>query len=166
MFSASFCFLLKDIKLGNASTRSLPFYASNSPISVCAGLLMSRNRANGPPRSPWPGPYGDIGQQAAPVVGADGDETGAGGGSIVCPQEDLFSPGQIHGACLPFSHRGDSRIARFCRVYHSFGEGNRRLPVSLTTKHDCSIYDADIAKNYDRVSPLAQIQRPREAIKI
>ena len=33
------------------------------------------------------------------------------------------------------------------------------------TKHDCSIYDADIAKNYDRVSPLAQIQKPRETIK-
>lgn len=34
------------------------------------------------------------------------------------------------------------------------------------TKHYCSIYDADIAKNYDRVSPLAQIQKPRETIKI
>ena len=33
------------------------------------------------------------------------------------------------------------------------------------TKHYCSIYDADIAKNYDRVSPLAQIQKPRETIK-
>jgi len=33
-------------------------------------------------------------------------------------------------------------------------------------EHDRSIYDADIAKKYDRVSPLAQIQRPREAIKI
>ena len=32
-------------------------------------------------------------------------------------------------------------------------------------KHYCSIYDADIAKNYDRVSPLAQIQKPRETIK-
>ena len=29
-----------------------------------------------------------------------------------------------------------------------------------------SIYDADIAKNYDRVSPLAQIQKPRETIKM
>ena len=34
------------------------------------------------------------------------------------------------------------------------------------TKHYCAIYDADIAKNYDRVSPLAQIQKPRETIKI
>ena len=34
------------------------------------------------------------------------------------------------------------------------------------TKHYCSIYDADIAKNYDRVSPLAQIQKPRETIKM
>ena len=33
------------------------------------------------------------------------------------------------------------------------------------TKHYCSIYDADIAKNYDRVSPLAQIQKLRETIK-
>ena len=34
------------------------------------------------------------------------------------------------------------------------------------TKHYCSIYDADIAKNFDRVSPLAQIQKPRETIKM
>ena len=34
------------------------------------------------------------------------------------------------------------------------------------TKHYCSIFDADIAKNYDRVSPLAQVQKPRESIKI
>ena len=33
-------------------------------------------------------------------------------------------------------------------------------------EHDRSIYDADIAKKYNRVSPLAQIQKPREAIKI
>ena len=33
-------------------------------------------------------------------------------------------------------------------------------------KHYCAIYDADIAKNYDRVSPLAQIQKPRNTIKI
>ena len=33
------------------------------------------------------------------------------------------------------------------------------------TKHYCSIYDADIAKNYDRLSPLSQIQRPKETIK-
>ena len=33
------------------------------------------------------------------------------------------------------------------------------------TKHYCSIFDADIAKNYDRFSPLANIQKPRETIK-
>lgn len=33
------------------------------------------------------------------------------------------------------------------------------------TKHYCTIYDADIAKNYDRISPLAQIQKVREAIR-
>ena len=93
---------------------------------------MSRNRANGPPRSPWPGPYGDIGQQAAPVVGADGDETGTGGGSIVCPQEDLFSLGQIHGAGLPLSRRGDSRIARF--LYHA---ANTSKKAGVCKKH-CS----------------------------
>ena len=32
-------------------------------------------------------------------------------------------------------------------------------------KHYCYIYDADIAKNDDRLSPLAQIQKPRETIK-
>jgi integrase/recombinase XerD len=34
------------------------------------------------------------------------------------------------------------------------------------TKHYCSIYDADISKNYDKVSPLAQIQKPRETIRM
>lgn len=33
------------------------------------------------------------------------------------------------------------------------------------TKHYCAIYDADIAKNYDRFSPLAQISQPKEKIK-
>ena len=33
------------------------------------------------------------------------------------------------------------------------------------TKHYCAIYDADIAKNYDRVSPLAQMYHPKEKIK-
>ena len=126
---------------------------------------MSRNLANGPSGSPWPGPYGDIGQQAAPVVGADGDETGTGGGSIVCPQADLFSPGQIHGAGLPLSRRGDSRIARF--LYHAANTSKKAGVLFYPmAEHDRSIYDADIAKKYDRVSPLAQIQRPREAIKI
>lgn len=32
------------------------------------------------------------------------------------------------------------------------------------TKHYCAIFDADIAKNYDKVSPLAQISKPREKI--
>lgn len=34
------------------------------------------------------------------------------------------------------------------------------------TKHYCTIYDKDIAKNFDSISPLAQIQKPRETIKI
>ena len=33
------------------------------------------------------------------------------------------------------------------------------------TKHYCAIYDADIAKNYDDFSPLAQLQKPQERIK-
>lgn len=33
------------------------------------------------------------------------------------------------------------------------------------TKRYCAIYDADIAKNYDRVSPLAQMYHPKEKIK-
>lgn len=33
------------------------------------------------------------------------------------------------------------------------------------TKHYCAIYDADIAKDYDRFSPLAQISQPKEKIK-
>ena len=33
------------------------------------------------------------------------------------------------------------------------------------TKHYCAIYDADIAKNYDSVSPLAQMYHPKEKVK-
>ena len=33
------------------------------------------------------------------------------------------------------------------------------------TKHYCSIFDADIAKNYDRLSPLEQLSKPKETIK-
>lgn len=33
------------------------------------------------------------------------------------------------------------------------------------TKHYCAIYDADIAKNYDSVSPLANMYHPKEKIK-
>lgn len=32
------------------------------------------------------------------------------------------------------------------------------------TKHYCAIYDADIAKNFDNFSPLAQISQPKEKI--
>lgn len=34
------------------------------------------------------------------------------------------------------------------------------------TKHYCTIFDADIAKNYDSFSPLAQMQTKREKIKM
>ena len=33
------------------------------------------------------------------------------------------------------------------------------------TKHYCAIYDADIAKNFDRFSPLAQMAQPKEKIR-
>ncbi len=33
------------------------------------------------------------------------------------------------------------------------------------TKHYCTIFDADIAKNFDRVSPLAQMQKQKEIIR-
>lgn len=33
------------------------------------------------------------------------------------------------------------------------------------TKHYCTIFDADIAKNFDRVSPLAQMQKQKELIR-
>lgn len=33
------------------------------------------------------------------------------------------------------------------------------------TRHYCAIYDADIANNFDRVSPLAQMQKPKEKIR-
>jgi len=32
-------------------------------------------------------------------------------------------------------------------------------------KHYCTIFDADIARNYDSFSPLAQISKPRERIQ-
>lgn len=33
------------------------------------------------------------------------------------------------------------------------------------TKHYCKIYDTDIAKSFDSLSPLAQLQKPREKIR-
>ena len=33
------------------------------------------------------------------------------------------------------------------------------------TKHYCTIFDADIARNFDAFSPLAQISTPKEKIK-
>ena len=33
------------------------------------------------------------------------------------------------------------------------------------TKHYCAIYDADISKNFDRFSPLAQLQQPKSKLK-
>ena len=33
------------------------------------------------------------------------------------------------------------------------------------TKHYCAIYDADVARNYDRFSPLAQMNQPKERIR-
>ena len=33
------------------------------------------------------------------------------------------------------------------------------------TKHYCAIFDADISKNYDRISPLEQLNKPKETIK-
>ena len=33
------------------------------------------------------------------------------------------------------------------------------------TKHYCAIYDADISKNYDRFSPLAQLQQTKSKLR-
>ena len=33
------------------------------------------------------------------------------------------------------------------------------------TRHYCAIYDADVAKNFDRFSPLAQMSQPKEKIR-
>ena len=52
-------------------------------------------------------PYGDIGEDAAAVLGADGDEIRAGRAVIVIPQANLFSFRLIHGAGLPVIRRGD-----------------------------------------------------------
>ena len=34
------------------------------------------------------------------------------------------------------------------------------------TRHYCNIYDADLAKNYDRLSPLAIMSQPNKKIKM
>ena len=85
-------------------------------------------------------------------MGADRDEIRAGCAVIVFSQADLFSFGLIHGAGLPVIRRGDSRIARF--LYHTTNT-SRKTGVLFypMAEHDRSIYDADIAKKYDRVSP-------------
>jgi retron-type reverse transcriptase len=33
------------------------------------------------------------------------------------------------------------------------------------TKHYCKIYDSDIAKSFDNISPLAQLQKAKVTIK-
>ena len=71
-------------------------------------------------------PYGDRREDAASVVGADRDEIGPGGGIIVCPQADLFSLGQIHGAGLPVIRRGDPCGRPLLASYHRHIEENRR----------------------------------------
>ena len=38
------------------------------------------------------------------------------------------------------------------------------LSTLKMTKHYCSIFDADIARDYDRFAPLAQISAPKEKI--
>ena len=39
------------------------------------------------------------------------------------------------------------------------GHKTRTMP-----RHYCAIYDQDIANNFDRLSPLAQISKPKEKI--
>ena len=34
------------------------------------------------------------------------------------------------------------------------------------TRHYCNIYDADLAKNYDRLSPLAIMSQPKRKIQM
>ena len=34
-----------------------------------------------------------------------------------------------------------------------------------TTKHYCAIFDSDIADNYDKLSPLANMKQPKEKLK-
>lgn len=42
----------------------------------------------------------------------------------------------------------------------------RKSERKLTlTKHYCAIFDADIARNFDSFSPLAQISKSNEKIK-
>lgn len=56
------------------------------------------------------------------------------------------------------------------RVWEMYTASQTAKGVSEITlrnyKHYCAIYDADIAKDYDRVSPLTHIQKPRETIKL
>ena len=64
------------------------------------------------------------------------------------------------------SHEKQTRSSHPCGVAAFLHFAELFELVTSRAKHYCAIYDADIAKNYDRVSPLAQIQKPRETIKI
>ena len=51
-------------------------------------------------------PYGDLGEDAAPFVGADGDEIGAGAAVIVARQANGFPFWQFHDLNLRSHRRG------------------------------------------------------------
>ncbi len=109
-------------KEGSAGSKSRPavFMPPTPPkASFPVVLLTSQSIPNGPPRTPAPTRQTIARKRgrliAAPTAMSDRLQRPwvqtvtkyAPGRKIVCPQADLFSPGQIHGAGLPLSRRGD-----------------------------------------------------------
>ena len=92
---------------------------------------------------------------------------------------EMLTENALREAILKYNHRRGVRKTSIHSFRHTFArkflvdcQGDaftlQRLLGHSTlqmTKHYCQIYDADIAKNFDRISPLAQLQKEREKIR-
>lgn len=92
---------------------------------------------------------------------------------------EMMSEDALRSAVAKYNHRRGVKKTSLHLFRHTFARkylvdcggdaftlqtllGHKTLAM---TKHYCAIYDADIANNFDRVSPLAQINKPKEKIR-
>lgn len=92
---------------------------------------------------------------------------------------EMLTENALREAILKYNHRRGVQKSSIHSFRHTFArkylvdcQGDaftlQRLLGHSTlqmTKHYCQIYDSDIAKNFDRISPLAQLQKEREKIR-
>lgn len=92
---------------------------------------------------------------------------------------EQLSETALRSAIVKYNHRRGVKATSLHQFRHTFARkylvdcggdaftlqtllGHKTLNM---TRHYCAIYDADIANNFDRVSPLAQMQKPKEKIR-